>query len=67
MAENRIASLRPSPAEGRYQCSKCGFELNLKKGQLVPPCPRCGGREYVEASGPPGEGNGPQGGPSQCQ
>ncbi|MBI2815324.1 MAG: hypothetical protein HYX72_00135 [Acidobacteria bacterium] len=52
MATNRIASLKPSPVEGRCQCAQCKFELNLKKGQLVPPCPRCGGREFEEASGP---------------
>ena len=53
MSANRVVSLRPSPNEGRYKCSQCGFELNLKKGQLVPPCPRCGAGQYEESSGPP--------------
>ena len=46
MGASHISSLRMSPAEGRYQCTHCSFELNLKKGQLVPPCPRCGGKEF---------------------
>jgi len=49
----RIVSLRPSPSEGWYKCAVCGFDLKLKKGQLVPPCPRCSGREFEESSGPP--------------
>ena len=53
MSANRITSLKLSPVEGRYKCAQCGFELNLKKGQLVPPCPRCGAKEYEESSGPP--------------
>ena len=52
MEASHISSLRMSPAEGRYQCTQCSFELNLKKGQLVPPCPRCGGKEFAEAAGP---------------
>lgn len=26
-----------------YKCTKCGNVLNVNKGQLLPPCPRCGG------------------------
>jgi predicted RNA-binding Zn-ribbon protein involved in translation (DUF1610 family) len=51
MSPNRVAKLQMSPNEGRYKCTQCGFELNLKKGQLVPPCPRCGAGEYEESSG----------------
>ena len=53
MGTQRIVSLRPSPVEGRYKCTQCGFELSVKKGQLVPPCPRCSAREFEESSGPP--------------
>ena len=53
MGTQRIVSLRLSPVEGRYKCTQCGFELNVKKGQLVPPCPRCSAREFEESSGPP--------------
>ena len=53
MDMNRVASRRPSPSEGRYKCSQCGFELSLKKGQLVPPCPRCGEGQYEESIRPP--------------
>jgi Zn finger protein HypA/HybF involved in hydrogenase expression len=52
MSTNVVSSLRPSPAEGRYKCLQCGFEINLKKGQLVPPCPRCGKGQYEVSTGP---------------
>jgi Zn finger protein HypA/HybF involved in hydrogenase expression len=26
-----------------YKCAQCGHSMHLKKGQLLPPCPRCGG------------------------
>jgi Zn finger protein HypA/HybF involved in hydrogenase expression len=29
--------------DSAYKCSKCGHVMRLKKGQLLPPCPRCGG------------------------
>jgi hypothetical protein len=53
MATMRITSLRPAPTEGWYKCVMCGFDLNVKKGQLVPPCPKCSAREFEESSGPP--------------
>ncbi len=28
--------------DGLYRCSQCGHTLAAKKGQLLPPCPRCG-------------------------
>ena len=27
-----------------YKCKACGNLLNIKKGQLLPPCPKCGGQ-----------------------
>ncbi len=50
MNAHHISSLQQSPTEGRYKCSKCFFEINLKKGQMVPPCPRCGSGQYEESS-----------------
>jgi predicted nucleic acid-binding Zn-ribbon protein len=29
--------------DGTYKCSKCGHIMHVKKGQLLPPCTRCGG------------------------
>ena len=29
--------------DGTYKCGKCGHIMHVKKGQLLPPCPRCGG------------------------
>lgn len=26
-----------------YKCSQCGHVMKVKKGQLLPPCTRCGG------------------------
>lgn len=37
--------------DSAYKCSKCGHALNVKKGQLLPPCPKCGG-EMQKHSGP---------------
>jgi len=42
------------------KCEACGNLLNMKKGQLLPPCPRCGG-EMIRT-----EGGTPQQGPSCC-
>jgi predicted RNA-binding Zn-ribbon protein involved in translation (DUF1610 family) len=40
-----------------YKCKKCGNTLSLKKGQMLPPCPRCGG-EMDKHEGPaPVSGN----------
>ena len=29
--------------DSTYKCDKCGHFMSLKKGQLLPPCSRCGG------------------------
>ena len=29
--------------DSAYKCAQCGHIMQLKKGQLLPPCPRCGG------------------------
>ena len=29
--------------DSAYKCSQCGQIINAKKGQLLPPCPKCGG------------------------
>lgn len=43
-------SLAMVTENGTFKCSACGGLLNAKKGQLLPPCPRCGGKlERVEA------------------
>jgi len=35
--------------DSAYKCGQCGHIMQLKKGQLLPPCPRCGGAmEKVE-------------------
>ena len=40
--------------DSAYRCSQCGNVLNMKKGQLLPPCPRCG-RAMEKYAGPPPE------------
>ena len=37
--------------DSAYRCSKCGHTMELKKGQLLPPCTRCGG-EMEKFEGP---------------
>ena len=46
--------------DSTYRCSACGNILSVKKGQLLPPCPRCGGPMIKT------EGDAPQQGPSCC-
>jgi DNA-directed RNA polymerase subunit RPC12/RpoP len=29
--------------DATYKCAKCGHIMHVKKGQLLPPCSRCGG------------------------
>jgi Zn finger protein HypA/HybF involved in hydrogenase expression len=29
--------------DSAYKCAQCSHVMQLKKGQLLPPCPRCGG------------------------
>lgn len=37
--------------DSAYRCNACRNVLNMKKGQLLPPCPRCGQTmEKVEGS-----------------
>ena len=38
--------------DSAYKCGNCGNVLGLKKGQLLPPCPRCGGT-MEKYDGPP--------------
>jgi hypothetical protein len=40
--------------DAAYQCGNCRHVIQLKRGQLLPPCTRCGGTmEKIE--GPPPE------------
>ena len=29
--------------DSAYKCAQCGHTMQLKKGQLLPPCPHCAG------------------------
>ncbi len=46
MDAERLSSFQTAPADASYKCGQCGNVLNLKKGQLLPPCPRCGFRQF---------------------
>jgi predicted nucleic acid-binding Zn-ribbon protein len=41
-----VSSFQSAPMDSAFKCGQCGSVLNLKKGQLVPPCPKCGFREF---------------------
>jgi Zn finger protein HypA/HybF involved in hydrogenase expression len=30
--------------DAAFKCAACGNLIQAKKGQLLPPCPRCGGK-----------------------
>lgn len=51
MDQDRVLSFQKAPQEGIYRCMSCGFQLELKQGQLVPPCPKCAFREFVRSEG----------------
>ena len=39
--------------DSAYRCAQCGHVLPMKTGQLVPPCPKCGGAmEKSEGAAP---------------
>ena len=46
MSTDRLTSFQKAPEDATYKCSQCGNALCFTKGQLVPPCPKCGGRQY---------------------
>lgn len=52
MDTEQLSSFQQAPADANYKCGQCGNILSLKKGQLLPPCPRCGYRQFdrTEAS-----------------
>lgn len=35
-----------TPGAGKYRCLKCGFEIELKDGDVLPVCPMCGFEEF---------------------
>lgn len=41
-----ITSFQKAPNDTNIKCGQCGTVLALRKGQLVPPCPRCGFRQF---------------------
>lgn len=51
MDNERVISFEKAPEEGVYRCMSCGHLLDLKPGQLVPPCPKCGFREFARTEG----------------
>ncbi len=46
----RVKSFQTAPEEAGYRCGQCGNVLNVKKGQLLPPCPKCGFREFEQTA-----------------
>ncbi len=39
-------AFQPAPQDASFKCIQCGNVLKLKKGQLVPPCPKCGFKQF---------------------
>ena len=52
METERLSSFQTTPVDANYKCGQCGNVLSLKKGQLLPPCPKCSFRQFdqTEAS-----------------
>jgi hypothetical protein len=36
---------------GTYRCTNCGYELDVRSVQSLPPCPSCENGEYATVSG----------------
>ena len=36
---------------GTYACTQCGYELDARSTQHLPPCPECGNGQYDTRSG----------------
>jgi predicted RNA-binding Zn-ribbon protein involved in translation (DUF1610 family) len=36
---------------GTYQCTSCGYQLQVGSITHLPPCPRCGHGEYYTVTG----------------
>ena len=51
MSVERLSAFQKAPEDASYKCGQCGNVLCLKKGQLLPPCPKCGHREDIFAHG----------------
>ncbi len=46
MAGETLSAFQKAPEDANYRCGQCGNVLSLKKGQLLPPCPKCGFRQF---------------------
>ena len=53
MDAERLAAFQKAPADARYKCAQCANVLALKKGQLLPPCPKCGHRQFERTEAAP--------------
>lgn len=53
MASETLAAFQKAPTDANYKCGQCGNVLALKKGQLLPPCPKCGHRQFERTEAAP--------------
>lgn len=53
MDAETVKSFQKAPLDSGFRCGQCGNVLNLKTGQLVPPCPKCGFREFHRTDAAP--------------
>ena len=53
MDAERLSSFQKAPVDANYKCGQCGNVLALKKGQLLPPCPKCGHRQFERTEAAP--------------
>jgi DNA-directed RNA polymerase subunit RPC12/RpoP len=47
VATEQLSAFQKAPEDASYKCGQCGNVLCLKKGQLLPPCPKCGHRQFA--------------------
>ena len=44
--EKRVYKSGEVPGAGKFRCIVCGYVLEIKAGEALPACPKCGVEEY---------------------
>ncbi len=39
-----------NPGTGTFRCADCDYPVSLEAADQLPPCPNCGGKEFIRAS-----------------
>jgi DNA-directed RNA polymerase subunit RPC12/RpoP len=42
----KVKAGETAPESGTYKCTRCGYKIQLNKGDTVPVCPKCGNKVF---------------------